>query len=376
MSLLDLLLGRTTPVSGDMSGSGGTIQPTGATAYQPLATEPASADGSGGGASSVFQMLYGSPEYKRQALQSGLMGLAAGLLKGAGPSTTPTSFLSALGQGLSGAQQGIEGSRNNFARDMMLGAQFDSNRQNMAIQRQWMDFMRRQAGQGGAGAPGGVPGTTPQPAGAGAGGGTSPPNPNNPGNMIDGRGGFQTFATPQEGVAAMIGNALRYGPQQTISQIAARWAPADDGRNPMLRGNDPQQWARNVAAISGLPADQPIDLSNPQVALAFARGVHAAEKGQAAAFSPDIYQQGVQMALSRGAPALAQRGIVPVGTSTPGGPTQLPPVSGPQGAAGMTPIGPATGAGLTVPRVTSPEQLQALPPGTQFIAPDGSVRVR
>lgn len=344
MSLLDLLLGRTAPVSGDMSGSGGgPIQPTGATAYQPLAMEPPTADA--GGASSVFQMLYGSPEYKRQALQSSMMGLAAGLLKGAGPSTTPTSFLSALGQGLSGAQQGIEGSRNNFARDMMLGAQFDSNRQNMAIQRQWMDYMRRQAGQGGA-APGGAPGTTPQPAGAGAGGGTSPPNPNNPGNMIDGRGGFQTFSTPQEGVAAMIGNALRYGPQQTISQIAARWAPADDGRNPMLRGNDPQQWARNVAAISGLPADQPIDLSNPQVALAFARGVHAAEKGQAAAFSPDIYQQGVQMAL--------------------GG-------RGRQTAA--APQAP-TGAGLTVPRVTSPEQLQALQPGQSFIAPDGSVRVR
>jgi hypothetical protein len=45
----------------------------------------------------------------------------------------------------------------------------------------------------------------------------------------------------------LIKNALRYGPQQTISQIAARWTPADDGRNPMLRGNDPQRWARNVA---------------------------------------------------------------------------------------------------------------------------------
>lgn len=360
MSLLDLLLGRAEPQAIGAAQTGGSaatdMVPTTASSFMPVASGFGNnpADGSGGGAASVYQMLYGSPEYKRQALQSSLMGLATGLLKGAGPSTTPTSFLSALGQGLSGAQQGIEGSRNNFARDMMLGAQFDSNRQNMAIQKQWMDYMRGQAGQGGAGAgaaaPGGALVTSPQPAGAGAGGGTSPPNPNNPGNMIDGRGGFQTFSTPQEGVAAMISNALRYGPQQTISQIAARWAPADDGRNPMLRGNDPKQWARNVAAISGLPADQPIDLSNPQVALAFARGVHAAEKGQAAAFSPDIYQQGVQMALSRGGGAQ---------------PTQT-------AAAPQAP----TGAGLTVSRVTSPEQLQALQPGQSFIAPDGSVRVR
>lgn len=299
------------------------------------------------GAGSVFESLFNSPDFRRQSLQSALMGAAGGLLKASGPSPVPTSFLSALGQGLQGAQQGMDTQRDRFTKDLLLGSQLDTAALTRDTQRGWQSFMQRLATPGG-GAPGSPTTQTPASGAPGAGGGASPPNPNNPGNMIDGRGGFQTFNTPQEGVAAMIGNALRYGPQQTIAQIAQRWAPPDDGRNPMLRGNDPQQWARNVAAISGLPADQPIDLTNPQVALAFARGVHAAEKGQGAAFSPDVYQQGVQMALSRGAP---------------------------QGVPRQTAQAP-TGAGLTIPRPQTPQEVAALPPGTQFIAPDGSVRVR
>lgn len=310
------------------------------------------AGGPQGAASSIFQQLYGSPEFKQAMLSNGLMSLGTGILKASGPSTMKTSIGGAFGQGLQNAQQGIEGTRDRFAKDMMLGAQFDSNRQAMAIQRQWMDYMQRQAGVGGgaAGAGAATPAGSPQSAAGGGAGG--PPNPNNPGNIITGRNpdgtlGFRAYDTPEAGVAALIRNVQAYpaafngGQPMTIAQIGQRWAPKDN------RGTDPVKWAQAVAQISGLPIDKPIDVNDPQVALALARGVHGIEHGPQAAYAPEVYQRGVQMAFG-------------------GRPTQM-------AAAG--PSAP-TGTGLTVPRVTSPEQIQALQPGQQFIAPDGSVRVR
>lgn len=184
------------------------------------------------------------------------------------------------------------------------------------------------SGTWGAPAPAAAPSAAaPAPAPAPAGG--APPNPNNPGNLISGPNGFQSFGSPSEGVAALIRNVQSYpqkfngGQPMTLPQIAARWAPKDDGSTPMLRGNNPDQWARNVATAGGLPLDQPLDLTDPKVQLAFARGVHIAEKGQAAAFAPDVYDQGLRM-VGGGQPGAApQRAAAPASPTMPPG-TQTP----------------------------------------------------
>lgn len=368
-SWLDLIFG-----SGGLLGGGGNRLPGGAPSVGGSAVASTTAESArdpaaglapsigtmggapGSGASSIYDLLYGSPEYKRTSLSSALMSAGANMLKASGPSTTPTSFGQVLGTGLSGAQQSVDTTRDRFARDLLIGSQFDTQRRQAGIAQGWWDEMRRRAGNGGQGA-----------APSGAGGGRAPdggpgPHPNNPGNLIAQGGGFQAFDTPQAGVAELARTVQNYprwfnnGQPMTLQQIAMRAAPQDDGRNPMLRGNNPQQWARNVAAVSGLPVDQPLDLTNPQTMLALTRGWHAAEKGQAAAFAPDVYQQGVQT-------ALAQRGIAPVGAADGRQPQ----------TAGIAPVG---GAGLTVPRPQSAADLREIPRGTQYFAPDGSLRIR
>lgn len=112
------------------------------------------------------------------------------------------------------------------------------------------------------------------------------PDPNNIGNVRPAGGGpssgFQQVPDFNAGVNLAVNNVRAYpqafngGQPMTLLQIGERWAPKGDG------ANDPAQWARNVASISGLPLDQPIDISRPDVAAAFARGVHGAEKGAGA----------------------------------------------------------------------------------------------
>lgn len=149
-------------------------------------------------------------------------------------------------------------------------------------------------------------------------GGPGPITANNPGNIIDGQGGFRQYASPDEGVAALIRNAQAYpgvyngGRPMTIAQIGQHWAPKDN------RGTDPVAWARAVAQISGLPPDQPLDLTNPQVAIAFARGVHGIEKGQGAAFPPEVYQRAGQTVLGgRPPPAAAPPVAIPPQAAPP-----------------------------------------------------------
>lgn len=104
---------------------------------------------------------------------------------------------------------------------------------------------------------------------------------NNIGNVrpVGSSTGFQTVGSFDEGVALTVNNARAYpkafngGQNMTLGQIGSKWAPAGDG------ANNPAQWAKNVAAESGLPLDKPIDLNDPETAAKFAKGVHKAEKG-------------------------------------------------------------------------------------------------
>ena len=85
---------------------------------------------------------------------------------------------------------------------------------------------------------------------------------NNFGNIRAQGGGFAQYDTPQAGVDAADKLLVTYGAKHginTIAGIANRWAPRGDGNN------DPVAKAAAMAQISGIPANQPINLSDPGV---------------------------------------------------------------------------------------------------------------
>jgi hypothetical protein len=90
-------------------------------------------------------------------------------------------------------------------------------------------------------------------------------------------GGFAVFDSPQSGWNAAHHNletyATKYG-INTIAGVVNRWAPAGDGNN------NPQAYAQTVSQAVGIPANQPIDLRNPQVREKVLTAMAAVENGQ------------------------------------------------------------------------------------------------
>lgn len=148
-------------------------------------------------------------------------------------------------------------------------------------------------------------------------------NPNNIGNVRPVGGGpsagFQQPATFDDGVRLAVNNAKAYpqafngGQPMTLMQIGAKWAPKGDG------ANDPTQWARNVASVSGLDPNRPLDLNDPQTAAAFARGVHGAEHGANKVQPPEVY---ARILAGGGPPGLPQGGDPPPRGDGSGNPIQ------------------------------------------------------
>jgi len=255
------------------------------------------------------------------------------------------------------------------AATLLLGRLSQQNQQD-----QLNDTTEGRAGAPGAGAP---PGSAPRgvPAGAGAppgagvvGGARVDPARYNVGNIRALQGGFETFDSPEAAVAATIANARAYpaafnggrlmplwdfsidmaklkakDPAELAKAgrtIAGRWAPVGDG------ANDPAQWARNAANAAGLPPDQSIDLSNPEIAARFARGVHAAEFGGQAAYADLVYTRG---AAGQPQPAPAPGVGVPPPQAAPPRPP-LPPSGVPLRAAP-----PGVPPGVGVPPGSTPQ---------------------
>ncbi len=156
-------------------------------------------------------------------------------------------------------------------------------------------------GVGGPQAPNGGLGITvtpnPQSSAAPAG-----PSANNVGNIGPGK----QYATPQEG-AADLAQLLRSYPVQynngqpmTLRQIARIYAPADDGKNPALRGNNPDQWAMNVGSRGGIHPDTPLDFDNPAVLTRVVQGINPAEKAPNEVQPPEVLRQGVAAGMDAG----------------------------------------------------------------------------
>lgn len=131
---------------------------------------------------------------------------------------------------------------------------------------------------------------------------------NNIGNIrpVGASGGFQSFGSFDEGVAATVKNLRAYpkafnnGQPMTLAQIGAKWAPAGDG------ANDPAQWAKNVGAAAGIDPKTPIDISSPEIAAKVARGIHAAEWGGGKVRGEADYLPGAKMAF--GGPRMPDTG--------------------------------------------------------------------
>jgi len=187
----------------------------------------------------------------------------------------------------------------------------------LGIQKDVMEHPEKYGLTGTGGSSSNGPGFNVQPPVLGPGSG---PTDNNIGNVRpNGQStGFQTVPDFNSGVALTVNNARAYpkafngGQPMSITQIAQRWAPTGDG------ANDPNAWAFTVSRGSGLDPNQPLDLSNPQIAAQFARGVHLAEKGNKAVRPVSDYLPGA----SAGAPPQAQPQAAPQ-------PNGMPPMPGP-----------------------------------------------
>lgn len=170
---------------------------------------------------------------------------------------------------------------------------------------------------------------------------------NNVGNVTDGKGGFRQYPTPQAGAAdaatLLQSYPVKYnnGQPMTLLQIAQKYAPADDGKDPMLKGNDPVAWARSVGQIAGLDPNQPLDFDDPAILTKVMQGVNAHEKGRARQQDPSVLQQGVAQAMDPTAfPPTAVPGSIPPGSVANGPPTQLAQGSAPPADGSGTPAPP------------------------------------
>lgn len=130
---------------------------------------------------------------------------------------------------------------------------------------------------------------------------------NNPGNIefnannewqgqtgSDGR--FAKFETPEHGIRALGKNLLSYQRQgyETPEQIITRWAPpGKDGKE-----NDTDAYIKKVCADLGVPADQPLDLTNIDTLTSLCASIMKHENGAGKVpFTPEQVSTGVQAAL-------------------------------------------------------------------------------
>lgn len=294
-----------------------------------------------------------------------LMGLSQGLLAAGGPSQYPVDFLSAIGKGVSGGLAARESGEDKGLKRALTASQVQKAQADIANEKLWQDMFKGP----GAGAPaapayGAAPAAPASPQTASAVPGGGPSNPTNPGNLTNGQGGFQTFPTPEAGVAAAVKLAQSYpalyngGQPMSLAQMEAKWAPPDNGKDPLTKGNKQGVWSGNIARVMGVDPNQPIDFSNPAVGQAFAQAVHVAEHGPAKLYAPDVYGRGVSLAYGN---PQQPGGAAPANANGQG--DSVPPLPG----AAPNPVQqaqyqPPVAASGGPPAKSLPQVIQELPP--------------
>lgn len=102
-------------------------------------------------------------------------------------------------------------------------------------------------------------------------------------------GEFVIFNSPESGVRALAKNLQSYGRQgyDSIEKIITRWAPPEE--------NDTAAYIAAVSSATGIPADQSVDLSNPDVLASLSEAIGFHETGSR--YDPEVYKTGVSRAL-------------------------------------------------------------------------------
>lgn len=118
-------------------------------------------------------------------------------------------------------------------------------------------------------------------------------------------GPFETFQTPEHGVAAayqLIKNKVdQNGGALTFAQLiggnskVGGWAPADDGKDPMLKGNKVEPYANALAKSVGLTANDPIPIGDDAKMASVLKAMNLHEKGRMTV-TDAAFDQGVKLA--------------------------------------------------------------------------------
>ncbi len=122
-----------------------------------------------------------------------------------------------------------------------------------------------------------------------------------------GDGAFETFTTPEHGVAAAVytidAKAKQNGGSITPLELIGGndkvkgWAPADDGKTPLLKGNDPKSYATVIAKAAGIGINDPLPLNDPDKMADVLKAMNKHEHGKQTV--PDAAYKG-GLTLARG----------------------------------------------------------------------------
>lgn len=291
-------------------------------------------------------MLLDPAAMDRQRNQDLLMGLASGFLKAGAPSRVPIDLGTAFGDALQGAQGAMATSDDRYLKRAMTQAQVATANQKLQQYKDWKDLF---SGAAGGSAPTAT--ATPQQTAAPSPQAAAGPNDFNIGNVrpVGSNTGFQQPASLKDGIALAQNTVKAYptafnnGQPMTLTQIGAHWAPSNE--------NDTAAWVRNVASISGLDPNKPLDLNDPATMAAVTRGIHGAEKGQGALLPPEAYMPGAT-AVAAG--------------NTVAAPPQFAGAAAPPNAEGQGDSAPTPPPAVTPPAgKTLAQVVQTIPPGVR-----------
>lgn len=127
--------------------------------------------------------------------------------------------------------------------------------------------------------------------------------------------GFETFSTPEQGVAAAVKNVQHiadvHGGSVSFYDLFSTWAPGSDN-------NDPEAYAATVAKAVGMDPEDDVPTGNADKMTKLVKAMARVEKGAGADQVPDsAYTAGVRAAID-GTP-LPNSGAVPTATASPDG---------------------------------------------------------
>lgn len=187
-------------------------------------------------------------------------------------------------------------------------------------------------------------------------------NDNNFGNIRPNgaSSGFNSYATPQEGIAAMSQNLAAYASQHginTLNGLTSRWAPKGDGNN------DPVAYAKTLGAKLGIDPNAPINLGDPMLQSRLIPAMAAVEKGRPFNQPSDVLTAGIQAGLGGSGGGVAARYPGAVQAAGPG--AGLPTAATDPGTADLDGPRPLPAYGPGSPTPPTPTQLANTPSPVQ-----------